>query len=509
MSTKHIIIGLLAILVFQNISNAQIEVDLSPHSFGRMANDNEVNLVTMTLIDVQKLVNEDERDKELGLPWRFGKDLEVNLNPSNAGTWTNLNDGGRIWRLKIHSPNAYSINLIYSDFYIPEGATFHIYNKANSQVIGAFTSKNNRPNGKFATGIVKGDICTLEYYEPKSEEGKGIINISKVIHAYKDIFSKAVNSFGSSGSCNNNINCPEGNDWQDEKRSVAMILTSNNSRICTGALINNAQQNSIPYFLTANHCFSSIGDTENWIFMFNYESANCTNTDGSINQTISGCSVKARNSDSDFLLVRLSSKPPESYNVYLAGWSRENINSSSSVGIHHPRGDVKKISFDSDASSSSSYEPFPYLSNSHWKISNWDDGTTEGGSSGSPLFDQNSRIVGQLHGGFASCSSNTADFYGKFSMSWDRGSSSSNRLKEWLDPNNTGLTTLNGINACYDVVVSNVIYNSNTTIDKCNVELNNVSITNGASVDIRASKNLIINGSFDAQLGTTLNIDNQ
>jgi PKD repeat protein len=71
---------------------------------------------------------------------------------------------------------------------------------------------------------------------------------------------------------------------------------------------------------------------------------------------------------------------------------------------------------------------------------------TEGGSSGSPIFNNSGRIVGDLTGGGSYCSTPTSpDLYGKFSYSWDQnGSTAAERLKDWLDPDNTGITTLDG-----------------------------------------------------------------
>jgi len=81
----------------------------------------------------------------------------------------------------------------------------------------------------------------------------------------------------------------------------------------------------------------------------------------------------------------------------------------------------------------------------HWRITSWSDGTTtEGGSSGSPIFDPTGHIVGQLHGGYAACGNTSSDWYGKLGVSWNGGGSSSNRLKDWLDPSNSGVTVLEG-----------------------------------------------------------------
>ena len=214
------------------------------------------------------------------------------------------------------------------------------------------------------------------------------------------------------------MSCSEALEWQDEIRSVAMILTSGGSRICTGSLVNNASQDLTPYFLTANHC---LGGNNSWIFMFNYESPTCSNQNGPTNMTLSGSSLLANSSSSDVALLLLNESPPENYNVHFAGWDVSGNIPSIPVGIHHPSGDIKKISFDYDNASNSG---------NYWDVDSWDDGTTEPGSSGSPLFDgQTHRIIGQLYGGVASCTNFGYDTYGKTSVSWNLG------LSEYLDPN--------------------------------------------------------------------------
>jgi hypothetical protein len=426
---------------------AQLSVGGEPPSFNRLTKES-IHTITMGYVDVELLLAEDEIDLENGLPPRFGYPFEVNYNMENSGTWETLPDGSRLWRLKIASPGAYSINLIYDHFWMPEGARMFLYNEDRSMVLGAFTAQNNKPWDEFATGLVKGDICYIEYHEPVDVANQGIISVSRVVHGYKNLFdykeADGILGFGDSGDCNNNVNCPVGDDWQDEKRSVAMILTSGGSRLCTGSLINNARSDLTPFFLTANHCLPG---ASTWVFMFNYESPNCDDIDGPTWMTVSGSTLRASNSYSDFALLELSVAPPDSYEVFFAGWSRIDTAASSAVAIHHPSGDIKKISFEYDPLASTSYLGGPGTGSSHWRVEDWDDGTTEPGSSGSPLYDPNHRVVGQLHGGYASCTSQTPDWYGKFSKSWDYGSSASSRLKDWLDPESTGIEVLDGIDA--------------------------------------------------------------
>jgi hypothetical protein len=445
----------LGLLILSGSGIAQVSKGGQPYSFENVLATTAMAIEEkrMPAVDVAAYKTQDSLDSFKDIPYRFGAPMDVDYTLDNSGTWEILSNGDRLWRLKISSPGAYSLNLIYERYYLPEGARLFIYNADGSHVIGAFTSDNNKEHERFATAPVKGDISILEYYEPKEVAGRGIIAISSVVHAYRDLFNRDVvkeaMGFGSSGSCNNNVNCPEGEPWQLEKRAVAMILTAGGSRICSGALVNNVRQDQTPYFLTANHCLPG---SDTWIFMFNYESPTCANINGPTYMTVQGSTLRANYSTSDFCLLELDETPPPSYNVYYAGWSAVNVASTSSTGIHHPSGDIKKISFDYNAVTSANY--LSTSGTTHWRVGNWEDGTTEGGSSGSPLFDQNHRIVGQLHGGYASCDNISADWYGKFSLSWTGGGSSSNRLRDWLDPDNTSTTILDGFDPSSTIAIA-------------------------------------------------------
>ncbi len=423
--------------------NAQISHGGTPYSFiYKKTTFSEPEYKTVYATNITQLKAEDAvRDKTKSYPWRFGENISVNYNMNNSGTWDILPNGKKIWRLGIYSPGALSINLAFDDFYIPEGGRLFIYNAEKTEIIGAFTHENNKEHRKFATTLIRGESIILEYNEDANVNSQVSISISRVTHGYRNAFDYAEKALGSSGSCNNNVACPVSAGWENEIRSVAMIV-SGGSGFCSGALVNNTAEDGTPYFLTADHCYS---DPTLWVFWFNWQSATCTNpTTSPAHDDISSATLRARNADSDFLLVELSTTPPAGYNVYYAGWNREDIPSTSSVGIHHPSGDIKKISFDYDPCTSSDYNPAPYLADSHWEIGSWDDGTTEGGSSGSPLFDQNHRVIGQLHGGWASCTSLTQDYYGKFAMSWDRGGTAPTQLMDWLDPAGTNPLVLDG-----------------------------------------------------------------
>ena len=146
---------------------------------------------------------------------------------------------GRVWVLKISSVDVYSINLVFDRMYIPKEGHLHIYNLENTVIQGPITRDDNTSNGHFATDLIPGSEIVLEYFEPILAKENGVISISEVIHGYINLFSDPSKSFGNSAPCNFDINCPEGNAWQSESSSVAMIIVGNN-RICSAALVNNA-----------------------------------------------------------------------------------------------------------------------------------------------------------------------------------------------------------------------------------------------------------------------------
>ncbi|TPN83925.1 T9SS type A sorting domain-containing protein [Aquimarina algicola] len=421
---KKIIFVLSIVLCSINVAYSQISQGGEPLSWNEnFSKSAKIPTVKLKKVDVAKLLKEDEAESSKDVPLRFAYAHDVNLNPNNSGNWFTGADGGKFWILKLESKGAKSLNVTFSDFYIPEGAKLFIYNEGKTDVKGAFTEINNKTSRRLGTAPVVGDKLIIEYYQPKQATEKPALQISTVAHDYRGVLSIA-KAFGDSGSCNNNVACSVGNAWRDQIRSVAMVILGNGTRWCSGSLINNTANNGTPYFLTANHC-SAGRDVTNWVFAFNYESPGCSNSDGSLSQSISGSQMLASGASSDYALLRLSATPPSSYNVYYSGWDATGSAPTRTTGIHHPAGDVKKISFDNDPSTVSGY--LGGSGTTHWQVSDWDDGTTEGGSSGSALFDQNKRIIGQLHGGYAACGNDRGDWYGRLSVTYPN-------ICQWLAP---------------------------------------------------------------------------
>jgi len=452
--------------LFININvHAQISRGGVPKSFRLGLTGDIIERATMPSVDVEALSLEDIDRALSNLPYRFAQGFEVNYNLDNSGTWTQLANGDRIWRLKITCKDAKSINFLYDQFIIPKGGLVYLYSEDLNEVIGAFGNHNNRPSGKFATGLVNSSNVVIEYFEPVGVAGQGMISINQVAHAYRD-FDGTVGmpeGLGDAGACQVNINCsPEGDNWQTEKKSVARIII-NGIETCTGSLINNIAQDCTPYFLTANHCIDNNYDAitnpdiSGAVFYWNYERPDCDNTGSVPIETTSGATLVA-NSDppggddtaSDFALFELTEDPSDSYDVYVAGFDASGEPGETGVGIHHPGLDAKKIA-------THSIIPDIVVNDNYWRIY-WDEtdnghSVTEGGSSGSGLFNEEGRLIGQLFGGFLGGQPNCNDpfddegDYGRISVSWDGIAGTTQperRLRDWLDPNDSGNLVVDG-----------------------------------------------------------------
>ena len=440
---------------------SQISQDGIPLSFTQTLS-REVPTVIITPPNTNALESEDIENALKGKPYRYAVQVETDIDVAKDGLWENLENDIRVWRINIKSEGAKALGLYYNSFWIPSNGKLFVYNSDKTKLLGAYTNLNNHESGVFANEIIEDNKLTLEYIQ--KGEGNPIIKINQVSYAYRSIkTARSVSGFGDSESCQVNINCsPEGDNWQDVKRAVCRISIKigGNSYWCSGSFINNTQQNCKPYVLTADHCaydddnnsYASSNDMNQWLFYFNYEAAECENPNSSpSSNTMTGCSRISNSSatgsisnTSDFHLLELNNDIPYDYGLFAAGWNRANSASTNGVGIHHPAGDIKKISRYTQSTTSAGYDW-----RVKWSSTNNGHGVTEGGSSGSPLLNANKQITGNLSTGSSACSPafllNGSDYYGKFSYSWDQNGNSSNRqLKPWLDPNNSGIISLNG-----------------------------------------------------------------
>jgi PKD repeat protein len=420
----------------------------------------------MPKIDIAALEAEDAK-AAADQPTRFAAPIAQSLNAKTAGTWETLDAGHLLWRLRITSPGAYSINLGFTRYHMPEGGHLAIYpatiaTTSSPELVRSFDAHSNKTHGQLWTPVVAGDDIVVEAVVPRANKAALELEIGSVNHDYKGFARLSTEGrfqpLATSENCEVDVACSQGDGHRDQIRSVG-VYTKSGTWTCSGALINNTANDHKMLFLTANHCTVTAANAPSIVAYWNYQNSTCRvvgsaangqDGDGSLSQFNSGATFRATNATSDFNLIEFDDAADPAFNLYWSGWDRSTGDFSSATGIHHPNVADKRISLSNTATTTTSYNNAAVPGNgSHIHVF-WRPGigVTEGGSSGSPLFSPQNRIIGQLHGGPSDCSvadASKTDYYGRLSVSWAGGGTSSTRLSNWLDPGSTGATTLDGL----------------------------------------------------------------
>lgn len=419
-------------------------------------------IIELPPLDLTAVAQQDSiNDLDKSLPWRYGIARTVELDMNEEGEWISIPNVGRIWMAAIKSPDAINLSINFTNFHIPEGATLHLYNEDRTDISKTYTSSQNRQNNQIASWYISGELIWLEYFVPDSVTEEAQLEIGSIIHGYRlgrvRQFVENNRGLNDSGDCNYDVNCPIGADFDSKKdiiKKTVALLTLGNGYLCSASLMNNTKNDKTPYLLTANHCLE-ISDPAFWTIRFNWMSPNPVcgtgeeSEDLQTNFTMSGAEFRASNELSDFALVEMVSSIPQSWDIAFAGWDNSDTEPEFEVGIHHPNGDIMKICRDDSGAvkeNANGKEVWLIGGVSVGTGNGWEYGTTESGSSGSPLFDQNGKVIGQLYAGQSFCdgvqNNNDYDIYGRMGVSWDSGSTAQSRLKDWLDPINSGLNTI-------------------------------------------------------------------
>lgn len=455
MITRNHTIGLLAIcLLFGLNAIGQERLPLSFSVRGRSAD--QIPLKSLPPIPKKSpSVRADSRAP------RFLKKLEFG---STVATRISINTEGRadtisatiIHRIMVKSEGAKCLTLKLD---VENGQAFDsqnifVYNPIQTYV--ANTLAKLTEHSSVVLPLVPGDCAVVEIEKPIGS--KASFTISEVVHGDR-LPLKGYDLVGdASESCNVDVACPSGEGWQTEKNSIVKIAINtafSGVRFCSGVLVNNTANNKRPYLLTAHHCITSKEDAQNSVFYFGYEKLACGSNTIIQGKSISGASLVASGYQGkiDFSLLELSEAPPADYAPFYAGWDiRKNpFTQPSATCLHHPNGDVKKITTDNDTPNPGDYseiDPFAgFDPNTHWHIARWEVGITEAGSSGSALFNSDHRVVGNLSGGIATCDNPVDDYFSALRSGWDSNPDPKYQLKKWLDPIMMGDSTIAGLSS--------------------------------------------------------------
>ncbi len=426
----------------------------STFSIAQHTNSDLQNVARIVMPAVDNTVlqaKEKERRKRKEVP-EFATKLPVHITPSTHGTWEALPNGKALWRLRIYSKHAYSLNLGFTSYFMPKSGELYIYNPDQSDVKGPFTAADNEEHGQLWTPMIEGDEIVIEVKIDAREKSMMDLELDDINHDYAGHLLLQ--------NCHIDVSCGLADGFEEVEKhrdiiqSVAMY-SFNGVRICTGFLVNNARQDCTPYFMTAQHCGVSTNNVASMVVYWNFENSTCRDIstpengqrgDGPLDDFNTGASFLAEYEDTDMTLIRLDDPVIDKANAFFAGWNRSSEMPTSSICVHHPDTEEKRITIDYDPTFVGTWttDDEEIENGNHLIVSDWDIGSTEGGSSGAPLFDQDGFFIGQLHGGLASCTNDDYDSYGWLHKSWEGGGTMDTRLKDWLDPDNLGIERLEG-----------------------------------------------------------------
>ena len=430
----------------------------------------EVAQYTLPAVEVAALRAEDRARADQGGPYRYGRALDTRYTSARDGTWERLPSGAWLWRLRLTSQEAVSMSVGFSAFELPEGAALYAHGPGDAPTHGPYTAADATA-GQHWTPLVQGDRIILELEVPAGQRSAVTLTVGHVVHGYRPLPGRSSDAAPKSGRCNLDVACEEADPWREQVRSVARYTFEENGStfFCSGALVNNTAEDKTPYFLTAEHCVSTPEQAASMVFYWNYQNRTCRalgspengmeTSDNPGDQTSSGAVLRARSGNwhtdrqisggPDLALVEIDEEIPSSYDVYFSGWDRTGAATAEGVSIHHPSGDGKRISFDRDSTRITGFGTPG--DTTHLRVGNWETGTTEGGSSGGPLFNDDRHIVGVLSGGRAGCGggggtndNDRPDWYGRLAPGFAEGDYNDATLADVLDPLGTGTRTLDG-----------------------------------------------------------------
>jgi hypothetical protein len=385
-------------------------------------------------------------------------ELSVSNSGSNFGAWQEDAQGKSEWKIRVVSEGAKSLNFGFKSFHLPQGSTLTL--ESSSDVL-TFTHEDESESGQLWTPILEGNTVLMTLKVPTALKSQVHLDLQSVNHGFKDFTQTAdAAKTSTTGTCEVDVVCGRNQGfsqidvYRNQIRSVGM-LTIGGTDFCTGTLINNTRQDQKPLVLTAHHCIDNATKAASTVMYWNFQNSFCrasgtvTNSlrgDGTKTQYNLGAFYRASWSQSDFSLIELSKPINPSLNLVVAGWDRRITTPTSAFTIHHPQGEEKRISFENNnLSIENDTRTYPYA-DMLLKVSDWDTGYTEEGSSGAGLFNVDGRLVGQLYGGDSVCGSGSdgvgADWFGRIYRSWTGGGTSTTRLSDWLDPLNSGAQTL-------------------------------------------------------------------
>lgn len=390
-----------------------------------------------------------------------GRDVDATKSASATQAhwkWTDTAAGGKVAAISFQAKGAYGVRLGVLVDQLPGSALLRVYTQAAAakpyQVAGqeilqiiernqAAGDRSDAARTWWTPDTGEGE-ATLEVELPPGVPASALrISVPQLSHIFEnlslpteadlaDAARLGPKDIGDADLCNLDSTCY--NDGASERNAVARMVyvKSGGAYLCTGTLVNDGNSSGTPYFLSANHCISeqTVASTLQTNWFFRSSSCNSGALQSSSTRKVGGARLLYASADTDVSFMQLNDTPPAG--AVFAGWDATSVAAGSSIiGLHHPRGDLLKLSIGAVAGQSScssiSATQFQCVgSTGNFYRVTWSQGTTEGGSSGSAIF-RAGKVIGTLYGGSAICSNRASlDYYGRFDVAYNAA------LKTWL-----------------------------------------------------------------------------
>jgi hypothetical protein len=364
--------------------------------------------------DKQRVAGE-KAGRRVGVRRTLPKPLTISDADAQSG-WQVLKDGSRLWNAELHSDGAQAIRVQFSAVQWVPGARVIVFDAGKpDEAVGPYDASSFAGAPSFWSGTIFADRVVVECWVPAGTPRGGLsFRIAELTHRYRAV--KEADATEKLGPCHNDVTCFPA--WTQAAKAVAGIgvVGSTGELVCTGTLVaDNDPGTTINYFLTAHHCIGDQLEADTSEFYWFYQSSTCNGappSPASVPRTGGGAELLATmtgTQGNDFSLIRLRNDAAIPAGVVYAGWSTIDPGDTEELAvIHHPDGSHKRISFAKRIGATQNFLQVVYH-----------DGSTEPGSSGSPLFNAQQKIIGQLKGGEASCElMDASDTYGRFSVTY-------------------------------------------------------------------------------------------
>lgn len=422
-----------------------------------------------------------------GTPRLVGQARDVQATKSAAAMqslwqWKSTAVGGKVAAISFNAEGAYGLRLGVLVKQLPGSATVRVYTQSapdkvfqiSGQAILQLIERNQVAGDQsdaartwWTPDTGEGE-ATLEVELPPGVAASALdIAVPQLSHIFENLSLPTAQEYkeqveaakiNESDTCNLDANCYSEN--AQERNAVARMLFTKDggSYLCTGTLMNDTQNSFKPYFLTANHCISTQTVASSLETRWFYRSPSCNSgtLQSSTVRKTGGAQLLYASGTTDTAFMLLNDTPPGG--ALFAGWSANTVAAGTSVvGLHHPSGDLLKISFGA-VNSQANCQPTTGsgfqcsgTSGNYYRVS-WSQGTTEGGSSGSALF-QGGYVVGTLYGGSATCTNRSAyDYYGRFDVAYNAA------IKAWLNPASTSAPARSAVYRFYNATTGAHFY---------------------------------------------------